>query len=194
MNQAIYKFIPFAFSFLLFLISCTKDNENIAVRQINTTYTQFGGDTFDVDGNGVADLLVLLYYDSVGNYVEGDVMEMIGLNGATIASESKGFWIFSIPALILYKTVMPFNQRTVIDASYEYSDTLFIAFEGYAEGEYQIEDAWKSNTSFFGFTLERNGNTHYGWGIMQAQNMKTLRVSQLAYENRPNTPIKAGEE
>lgn len=176
------------------LASCSKVDKNIMVRGINQQYAQFAADTFDVDGDGAADLFIRVYYDASAQYaVQGDAIDIIGLNGATIVSKSKSFWIYMFPALIPYKIASPLSAGTTIDGSLgDFDDTLFISFDGTAQGERKTEEEWKQEGLYFGFTIQKDGNTHYGWGSLEVIDFIVLQVNELAYNIQPNTAVKAG--
>lgn len=180
----------------LFISSCSKDNQNIKFVSVNQTYSQTGGDTFDVNGDGLPDIFFRVYRE-IDTSINGDVnaIDVIGLNGARILSATKSFTIPGFPIGIPYFVPKPLSKGTTIDASSStFADTSCIVADGDVFGVPLNESDWINADSYFGFSLQNSGQTHYGWFRINALSYTSLRVSGFAFDIRPNTGIKAGEE
>lgn len=195
MKAITYKILGIAF-FALFLAACSKDDANILVRDVNQTYSQFGGDTFDLNGDGTSDLMVRVYYENdIATSTQGDAIDLIGLNGTQIAASLKSFTVTGFPLSIPYYIPHRFNNGEAIDASWStFSDTMIVVADGTVYGSAQTEDDWLQGQKFFGFKIPDGTNTHFGWGSMDAQSFESVRIKKLAFDIRPNTAIKAGSE
>jgi hypothetical protein len=195
MKALTYKILTLGF-FALFLGACSKDDANILVRNINQTYSQFGGDTFDINGDGTSDLMIRVYYENdIATSTQGDAIDLIGLNGTQIAASLKYFAVTGFPLPIPYYIPNRFNNGEVIDAGWStFSDTMIVVADGTVFGTAQKEDDWIQSQKFFGFKIPIGSNTHFGWGSMGVQNFESVRIKKLAFDIRPNRAIKAGSE
>lgn len=178
---------------MIFLSSCFGSDADIQFRSIDLNLSQPAADTIDIDGDGNADLLFRLYDEIDTSGTNINTIDVVGLNGTQILSTVQIISIPGTPLAFPFYSPSRLNFGSPIDASQSlYVDTSFITAQGNLSGIPVEENKWIDSNAYFGFSIQVDGQTHYGWFMMAAQNYFELRLVGYAWDTTPNEGIFAG--
>lgn len=173
-------------------LACKVENEtddpNITFRTLDSTVSPTVLDVnvfkyIDIDNNGTIDAKIYAWQSNI--YTDKFRGTILG------EFDTSGFDVLTNPSGVAsLKTLKTFNKGELIDSLqttwqyYGYASmkktTDSIGFDGQGD-------------KLVGFRFMNGANKHYGWAKISVTNDgKNLTLKELAFDIRPNTPIKAG--
>lgn len=180
------------------IISCAKetnnitttDNPNIIHRTINTELFAKSDLTnvsaeIDIDSNSISDFAIQISLQKFSQSVSLLGIASGNSSLATAKSIEEPFIVNNLPLKSKINAISTTYSTLSMLAIYNNEFSSNIIDAGYAgEGDILV-----------GIQFFINGNTHYGWLLINvSESKKYIIIKEAAYDSRPNTEILAGEK